>query len=135
VIDLILSPAQVYSYNINMAAQPAFVNLPDAVQWAIRQTFRHWAFQPPQNRARNQRQIVTGTGQWVAIPPANDVMAVGGEGAVHLWCLVDPATQTITDRIIVKQVMPGTQRFQMRRMCKFCWKSLLAARDPLLPQH
>jgi hypothetical protein len=37
-------------------------------------------------------------------------MATGAEGIVHLWCDVD-ATQTIQDRVVVKEVVSGSVRY------------------------
>lgn len=33
------------------------------------------------------------------------------EGIVHLWCRVDPLTQIIRDRVVVKEVVSGAQRY------------------------
>lgn len=73
-------------------------------------TFRNWPFVPPANQGAGQRGIPLGN--WIGIPPTNGVMAVGAEGVVHLWCDVDPTTQRIRDRVVVKHVVSGQARYQ-----------------------
>lgn len=85
-----------------MAAR--FLNLPAAVQRALKIAFHNWVLVPAAFNPGNHRAL-TNTHPWIPIPPANDVLATGGEGIVHVWCQVDPATQLITDRVVVKQVI------------------------------
>lgn len=82
-------------------------------QQRVKRAFRNWRFVRPPWQPEDQRSITAG--DWVAVPPSDDVLATGGEGVVHLWCKIDPQTSVIIDTVIVKQVVPGAARFLMPR--------------------
>lgn len=86
----------------DMAAR--FLSLPAALQRALKTAFHNWLLVPAAFNPGGHRAL-TNTHPWIPIPPANDVLATGGEGIVHVWCQVNPATQLITDRVVVKQVI------------------------------
>jgi hypothetical protein len=102
-----------------------FADMTSAAQDRLIQRFRNWAFLPPPappaaghatgGRGQGQRLIASNTHtvptNWVGIPPPNGVMATGAEGVVHLWCDVDPHTQMIHDRVVVKTVVLGSARY------------------------
>ena len=113
---------------------PRFHGMAPATQARLMDRFLNWVFAPPpaappagpptgypvgvptggrgQGRDSTQRPI-TG-GNWLAITAPSGVMATGAEGIVHLWCRVDPATQTILDRVVVKNVISGSSRYLNR---------------------
>ncbi|KAI4728445.1 hypothetical protein E4T49_03837 [Aureobasidium sp. EXF-10728] len=91
-----------------------FVDLTAHIQNQITQTFRAWGFTPP-NGGIGQNQRAIAAGNWHGIAPANGVLATGGEGVVHVWCRVDPLTQRIQDRIVVKLVVAGSVRYGLPR--------------------
>ncbi|THZ12683.1 hypothetical protein D6C91_08330 [Aureobasidium pullulans] len=90
-----------------------FMHLTAVAQQCVKRAFRNWRFVRPPWQPEDQRSITAG--DWVAVPPSDDVLATGGEGVVHLWCKIDPQTSVIIDRVIVKQVVPGAARFLMPR--------------------
>ncbi|THX91324.1 hypothetical protein D6D08_03224 [Aureobasidium pullulans] len=90
-----------------------FMHLTAVAQQRVKRAFRNWRFVRPPWQPEDQRSITAG--DWVAVPPSDDVLATGGEGVVHLWCKIDPQTSVIIDRVIVKQVVPGAARFLMPR--------------------
>lgn len=90
-----------------------FMHLTAVAQQRVKRAFRNWRFVRPPWQPEDQRSITAG--DWVAVPPSDDVLATGGEGVVHLWCKIDPQTSVIIDRVIVKQVVPGAARYLMPR--------------------
>jgi hypothetical protein len=80
--------------------------------------FLNWAFRPPPpagsatgGRGPRPRAIAGHNNNWLPIIVPNGIMATGAEGIVHLWCQVDPATLLIRDRVVVKEVVSGSQRY------------------------
>ncbi|KAI5274533.1 hypothetical protein E4T47_02455 [Aureobasidium subglaciale] len=94
-------------------ARRAFLDMTRALRNTIKLQFRAWVLQAPANQAAGQRAVTAGT--WIGIPPANDVLATGGEGVVHVWCQIDAATNLIIDRVVVKLVVSGWARFDLAR--------------------
>ncbi|KAK6007135.1 hypothetical protein QM012_006143 [Aureobasidium pullulans] len=88
---------------------PRLADMAHNARVLVMHTFRNWVFRPPVNQGAG-RQLAPGN--WIGIPPANGIMAVGAEGVVHLWCDVDPTTQMIRDRVVVKHVVSGQVRYQ-----------------------
>lgn len=70
-----------------------------------------WRFRRPQYRG-NARALQQG--EWVPIQTSRgdrgqvEPLGDGGLGIVHLWCCID-ANNRIIDRVIVKNVFPGTE--------------------------
>ncbi|KEQ81572.1 hypothetical protein M438DRAFT_348059 [Aureobasidium pullulans EXF-150] len=89
-----------------------FMHLTAVAQQRVKRAFRNWRFVRPPWQPEDQRSITAG--DWVAVPPSDDVLATGGEGVIHLWCKIDPQTSVIIDRVIVKQVVPGVLDFSCR---------------------
>jgi hypothetical protein len=118
-----------------------FADMAPAAQDRLIQRFRNWAFLPPPaphavghatgGRGQGQRLIASNTHavptNWVGIPPPNGVMATGAEGVVHLWCDVDPHTQIIRDRVVVKNVVSGAARY----MYPHNWANGIIGGEPL----
>ncbi|KEQ93797.1 hypothetical protein AUEXF2481DRAFT_305514 [Aureobasidium subglaciale EXF-2481] len=78
--------------------------LPEPIQNRVKAAFRNWWFLPPPLRTANtEANVLPGT--WVAIKSPNEVMAVGSEGVIHLWCRIKPNTSKILERVIVKQLV------------------------------
>lgn len=87
--------------------------LPQNVQDTIINMLYNWVFTRPDHpEGRVLRQ-----GTWTSIPlrgPNNNApLADGGAGVVHLWLCRD-AQDRIVDRIIIKEVVPGSQYFNMQ---------------------
>ncbi|KAG9560183.1 hypothetical protein KCU71_g9138, partial [Aureobasidium melanogenum] len=76
----------------------------------VMHTFRNWPFVPPANQGAGRQQPIA-AGNWLPIPTAGIVMAMGAEGVVHLWCDINTATQRIRDRVVVKHVVSGQTRY------------------------
>lgn len=89
---------------------PRLADMAHNARMRVMSNFRNWAFGPPANQGAGQRPITPGN--WLGIPPANSVMAAGAEGVVHLWCDVDPVSQRIRDRVVVKHVVSGQARYE-----------------------
>ncbi|KAG9684367.1 hypothetical protein KCU95_g13032, partial [Aureobasidium melanogenum] len=90
---------------------PRLADMAANAKLLVMHTFRNWPFVPPANQGAGRPQPIA-PGNWLGIPTAGIVMAVGAEGVVHLWCDVDPVTQTIRDRVVVKHVVSGQVRYQ-----------------------
>lgn len=93
---------------------PRLADMVANVRLQVIQAFRNLPFVPPAHQgAGRQQQIAPATvANWLGIPPANDVMATGAEGVVHVWCDVHPTTRIIRDRVVVKRVVSGQVRYQ-----------------------
>jgi hypothetical protein len=93
-----------------------FVALATNVQAQLILAFQNWNFVPPPTPTdptggQGDLQRVIGAGDWRPITSPNGVMATGAEGIVHLWCDVNPTTQVIRDRVVVKEVVSGRTRY------------------------
>ena len=57
--------------------------------------------------------VSTDNTRWVPVPRASTKkgFAEGSEGLINLWCLLD-SDDKIIDRIIIKQIHPGCQRYE-----------------------
>lgn len=107
-------------YAINMAAPaptPRFAEMARDHQALLINRFINWIFTLPGNHGvttggQGQGQRAIAAGNWQPVP--GGVMATGGEGIVHIWCDVDPNNQRILDRIVVKNVVSGSIRYQDR---------------------
>ncbi|KAG9846405.1 kinase-like protein, partial [Aureobasidium melanogenum] len=101
-------------YNFN-----PFSGLAQAVQDELTSRFlKKWYFRRPQYRG-NARALQQG--EWVPIQTSRDdrgqeqPLGDGGLGVVHLWCCID-ANNRVIDRVIVKNVFPGTEAWALPSM-------------------
>ncbi|KAG9647134.1 DUF1365-domain-containing protein, partial [Aureobasidium melanogenum] len=93
--------------------------LAQAVQDELTSRFlKKWHFRRPQYRG-NARALQQG--EWLPIQTFRDdrgqeqPLGDGGQGVVHLWCCVDVNNRVI-DRVIVKNVFPGTEAWALPSM-------------------
>lgn len=105
--------------NLNPVDQfRVFAELAQDVQTGLSSRFIKWAFSGPEvtRGAPALRQ-----GQWLPVQTTRDEaghekpLGEGGQGIVHLWCCVD-ANNRIIDRVIVKNIYPGTEAWSMSNM-------------------
>jgi hypothetical protein len=105
--------------NINPVHQfRVFAELAQHVQTRLSANFIEWAFAGPEETrgAPALRQ-----GRWLPIHAERDAannekpLGEGGQGIVHLWCCLDDNNR-ITDRVIVKNIYPGTEAWSMQSM-------------------
>ncbi|KAH0198053.1 DUF1365-domain-containing protein, partial [Aureobasidium melanogenum] len=96
-----------------------FSGLAQAVQDELTSRFlKKWHFRRPQHRG-NARALQQG--EWLPIQTSRDdrgqeqPLGDGGLGVVHLWCCVD-ANNRVIDRVIVKNVFPGTEAWALPSM-------------------
>ncbi|KAG9516806.1 DUF1365-domain-containing protein, partial [Aureobasidium melanogenum] len=96
-----------------------FSGLAQAVQDELTSRFlKKWHFRRPQHRG-NARALQQG--EWLPIQTSRDdrgqeqPLGDGGLGVVHLWCCVD-ANNCVIDRVIVKNVFPGTEAWALPSM-------------------
>jgi hypothetical protein len=96
----------------------AFGDLAQNVQTRLSADFIKWIFtRPEETRGAPPLQ----QGRWLPIhakrDPANNELPLGdgGQGIVHLWCCLD-ANDRIIDRVIVKNIYPGTEAWSMPTM-------------------
>jgi hypothetical protein len=112
-----------------------FVDMQPAARTRLIDRFLTWAFTLPGGHptgittgGQGQGQRVIGGGpNWMPIASPNGVMVTGAEGIVHLWCDVDPNNQTIQDRVVVKNVVSGSQRYLDRNN----WANRIVGGEPL----
>ncbi|KAG9597945.1 DUF1365-domain-containing protein, partial [Aureobasidium melanogenum] len=95
------------------------IRLAQAVQDELTSRFlKKWHFRRPQYRG-NARALQQG--EWLPIQTFRDdrgqeqPLGDGGQGVVHLWCCVDVNNRVI-DRVIVKNVFPGTEAWALPSM-------------------
>lgn len=73
-----------HSKSPNQCIQPdmaaRFLNLPAALQRALKTAFHNWLLVPAAFNPGGHRAL-TNTHPWRPIPPANDVLATGGEAS------------------------------------------------------
>ncbi|KAI5273700.1 hypothetical protein E4T47_03043 [Aureobasidium subglaciale] len=88
-----------------------FGNLRQGAKDFLVDRFLRWTFRRPE---RSLRRALSG-GQWLPMQPVfsggEHPLGAGGMGIVHLWACVDDRNR-VKDRVIVKQVIPGSLRFQ-----------------------
>ena len=95
-----------------------FAGLVQQAQAQLTSGFLKWAFRGPTvTRGAPALQ----QGQWYPIETEKDAagtespLGEGGQGVVHLWCCID-ANNRIIDRVIVKNIFPGTEAWVMPSM-------------------
>ncbi|KAH0352084.1 kinase-like protein, partial [Aureobasidium melanogenum] len=93
-----------------------FSGLAQAVQDELTSRFlKKWRFRSPQYRGNAP---ALQQGEWLPIQTSRDdrgqeqPLGDGGLGVVHLWCCVD-ANNRVIDRVIVKNVFPGTEAWAL----------------------
>ncbi|KAI5208291.1 hypothetical protein E4T39_01580 [Aureobasidium subglaciale] len=88
-----------------------FGNLRQGAKDTLIDRFLRWTFRRPERPLRR----TLSQGQWLPMQPVlsrgEHPLGAGGMGIVHLWACVDDGNR-IKDRVIVKQVIPGSLRFQ-----------------------
>jgi len=127
------SPDCCHSYSHPMNLNPAlnfqaFGELARNSQTRLVSSFIKWAFKAPEvtNGAPPLQQ-----GQWLPIQASRDAagneqaLGEGGQGIVHLWCCVD-ANNRIIDRVIVKNIYPGTEAWSLPTM----WRNKKVGGEP-----
>jgi hypothetical protein len=115
--------------NLNPAHQfRVFAELAQDVQTELSSRFIKWASSRPEKR---RGVPALRQGQWLPVQTTRDAaghekpLGEGGQGVVHLWCCVD-ANNRIIDRVIVKNIFPGTEAWSMPRM----WRKGLIGHKP-----
>ncbi|THY14487.1 hypothetical protein D6D01_08115 [Aureobasidium pullulans] len=88
--------------------------LPEFIQALVADSFHNFVFTGPPNQTIDRPiPVSTDNTRWVPVPraPTKKGFAEGSEGLINLWCLVD-RDDKIIDRIIIKQIHPGCQRYE-----------------------
>ena len=105
-----------------------FGELAHNAQVELASRFIKWAFKGPEvTRGAPPLQ----QGQWLPIQASRDAagneqpLGEGGQGVVHLWCCLD-ANNRIIDRVIVKNIYPGTEAWSMPSM----WRKKKVGGEP-----
>ncbi|THW91948.1 hypothetical protein D6D15_03493 [Aureobasidium pullulans] len=101
-----------------MAAKPPakgyWQALPEFIQALVADSFHNFVFTGPPNQTIDRPiPVSTDNTRWVPVPRASTKkgFAEGSEGLINLWCLLD-SDDKIIDRIIIKQIHPGCQRYE-----------------------
>lgn len=115
-----------------MAAKPPakgyWQALPEFIQALVADSFHNFVFTGPPNQTIDRPiPVSTDNTIWVPVPRASTQkgFAEGSEGLINLWCLLD-SDDKIIDRIIIKQIHPGCQRYEDSSN----WKDGNVGREP-----